>query len=363
MAAEHVVNIRFEGEVKATQERGVKTPLDTEPGKNERIHTMMVKMGRGTDAFMVICGILFAGALTLCCVNIGYIQASGLGRLAIGMANFLTFASIFTGSVSLREYLRKQLRQKHHLLEPNSIAEVGWVPLGKRVLVSLVIFLGAMLFFGVGVWMAELSDDDVLNCIFAEMAMVQATLLLLFMEHQRADADNHEKNLKLDSENTERNSRIKGLLVDWIYGSEAFYYINVVCCLVTIVLCSLNLKSLDSGNERVMATAVYSFTVYAVAILSIFVRDYERTVLEDECELNSEQILSKKDYSSQYYRITLATFGLFASLVLFINYIIVIFDTGHSLNSFFSECFLMIDTAMMMYVLHNRADGKSLRQY
>jgi hypothetical protein len=175
------------------------------------------------ELLKVICGILFAGAVTLCGVNIGYIHASGLSRLAIGMANFLTFAAIFTGSVSLREFQRKKLRQKHHLMEANSIAEVGWQPLGKRVLVSCFIFLAAVAFFAAGVDMSNLSDDDILNCIFAEMVILQATLLLMFMEHNRADADNYEKNLLISAEETETSRHIKALLRDSVHGSEAFF--------------------------------------------------------------------------------------------------------------------------------------------
>jgi hypothetical protein len=141
-------------------------------------------------------------------------------------------------------------------------------------------------------------------------------------------------------------------------GPKPFFNVNIISCIITVVLCGININGLPSGADRTMAACVYAFTVYAVAVLSIFIRDYERELLKDVCEE-----VKDPDYTSHYYRITLAGIGLAAAIVLFINYILAINATGHSLNSFFSESFLMITTSMMMYVLHNRFDSVMLAKY
>jgi hypothetical protein len=133
-------------------------------------------------------------SIALTIVNLVKLDTAGSARAFIGGINFLTPFIFGWMLVNIRDYLRKDRAERYKVGNPNAdLTSVQSGPLKGRIVASTIALCGIMALFIASIIVAELSKTDLLNSIFAEVSLVSSTLGLLFVFHNRTDADIYQK--------------------------------------------------------------------------------------------------------------------------------------------------------------------------
>ena len=147
-----------------------------------------------SDAWFVCWVFKGAASLVLVGVCLGEMEASSGSILFIFVTYFATISGVIGCLIAVRDYLRKERAERFGLGDPKSdLTSVAWGSHKGRIAIWSIVLAAAIGFFIGAVIFSHLSKADLVNAIFAELSVIGSTLGILFVLHNRTDADLYRK--------------------------------------------------------------------------------------------------------------------------------------------------------------------------